>query len=97
MTTLAKIEKLLGLDSSIRPLSYISTATTLWPNDKYLIPFRHHQSRTISEIESSEEFIKKHMKLGANKILYNTFLTFQIIAAVLIIGGIAIFLYYCYW
>lgn len=93
VTMLAKLEKLLGLDGPIQAKSNVKSLMDLWPEDKRFIPERHYRSRYAEE-KSSREFVKKGMKLGANRIVRNTFLVFQIIAVLLLLGGIALFLLY---
>lgn len=87
---LAKVERLLGLDGAIWKESSTKTMA-LWPEDKHFILSRYFQSRYDSRIKSSEEFIRESMKLGANKIVHHTFSAFQIIALILLFGGIALF------
>lgn len=94
VTMLAKLEKLLGLDGPIQANSNVKPLTALWPDDEYFIPRRHHEARYAKTKKSSGEFIEKRMKLGANRIVHNTFLAFQIIAAVLLFGGIVLFSLY---
>ena len=91
VTVLAKLEKLLGLDGTIGTKSCAKSATALWPEDKQLIPYRYFKSRYDPNVVSSEEFIKRSLKLGANKTVHDTFLAFQITAVLLFLGGIALF------
>ncbi len=91
VTVLAKLEKLLGLDGAVGTKSCAKSATVLWPEDKQLIPFRYFRSRYDPNVVSSEEFIRRYLKLGANKTVHDTFLAFQIIAVLLFLGGIVLF------
>jgi hypothetical protein len=91
VTSLAKLEKLLGFDGAIWVRSSPNSNAVLWPGDKYFIPSRHYQSRYDPSVKTSEEFIDKYMNLGASKTTHNTFLIFQITAALLLLGGIVLF------
>lgn len=90
----SKLEHLLGLEGAIRPRlssreSCPESTETLWPEDRYFIPLRYVEDRYDPKIKNSAEFVSSKMKLGANKITKCTFLTFQIIAALLLLVGIA--------
>jgi len=92
---IAKLEHLLGLDGRIKaePTSrepYIESTETLWPEDKHFIPLRYVVDRKGDPpVKNSADFVRTRMKLGANKITHCTFLAFQIIAVLLLLGGIA--------
>ncbi len=91
----AKLEKLLGLDSAIKPglagmEPYAESTKILWPEDRHFMPLRYVKSVYDPKIKNSEDFIRINMKLGANKTTHGTFLTFQITAMLLLLGGIVL-------
>jgi len=92
VTNLAKLEELLGIAGAIWTKSYAKSTRVLWPEDKQFMPLRHFKARYSTEITSSEQFIKEHMKRGASKTTHDTFLAFQIVAALLLIGGIVVYI-----
>ena len=92
---IAKLEALIGIDGAIKIKSSFTESSResrkiLWPKDEQFILSRHYRSRHDPNIESSEDFVKTNMRSGANKTSHDTFLAFQIAAALLLACGIGI-------